>query len=70
MKHQNLGLSHSTKRSWRREFLGERVVPWVELAALAAQLMLEGRLSAAIPVLATDLCAEQAYPYRPMSTRG
>lgn len=45
MKQQSLGLSHSTKRTRRREFLGdmERVVPWTELVALVAPFMPEGR---------------------------
>lgn len=45
MKQQSLGLSHSTKRTRRREFLGdmERVVPWIELVALVAPFMPEGR---------------------------
>lgn len=45
MKQQSLGLSHSTKRTRRREFLGdmERVVLWVELVALVTPFMPEGR---------------------------
>ena len=45
MKQQRLGLSHSNKRTRRREFLGEieRVVPWTELVALVAPFMPEGR---------------------------
>ena len=45
MKQQSLGLAHSTKRTRRREFLGEmeRVVPWTELVELVAAFMPEGR---------------------------
>lgn len=45
MKQQSLGLGQSTKRTRRREFLGEmeRVVPWSDLVALVAPYMPEGR---------------------------
>jgi transposase, IS5 family len=45
MKQQSLGLGQSTKRTRRREFLGEmeRVVPWSELVALVSPHMPEGR---------------------------
>jgi len=45
MKQQCFGLSHSTKRTRRREFLGEmeRVVPRAELVAVVAPFMPEGR---------------------------
>jgi len=38
MKQQSLGLGQSSKRTRRREFLGEmeRVVPWTELVSLVA----------------------------------
>ena len=45
MKQQSLGVSHSSKRTRRREFLGdmERVVPWSDLVALVSPYMPEGR---------------------------
>jgi IS5 family transposase len=45
MKQQSLGLGQSTKRTRRREFLGEmeRVVPWSELVGLVAPYLPEGR---------------------------
>lgn len=45
MKQQCLGLGQSTKRTRRREFLGEmeRVVPWTELVALVSPYLPEGR---------------------------
>ena len=45
MKQQSLGLGSSSKRTRKREFLGEmeRVVPWGDLVALIAPYMPEGR---------------------------
>ncbi len=45
MKLQSLGLGSSSKRTRKREFLGEieRVVPWGDLVALIAPYMPEGR---------------------------
>jgi IS5 family transposase len=45
MKQQSLGLGQSTKRTRRREFLGEmeRVVPWGELVALVSPYLPEGK---------------------------
>lgn len=45
MKQASLGLGSSTKRTRKREFLGEmeRVVPWSELVALVTPYMPEGR---------------------------
>jgi IS5 family transposase len=45
MKQQSLGLGQSSKRTRRREFLGEmeRVVPWGDLVALVTPHMPEGR---------------------------
>ena len=45
MKQQSLGLGQSSKRTRRREFLGEmeRVVPWTELVSLVAPYLPEGR---------------------------
>jgi len=45
MKQQSLGLGSSSKRTRKREFLGEmeRVVPWSDLVALIAPYMPEGR---------------------------
>ncbi len=45
MKQQSLGLGQSTKRTRRREFLGEmeRVVPWSDLVALITPYLPEGK---------------------------
>lgn len=45
MKQQSLGLGQSTKRTRRREFLGEMesVVPWSDLVALVSPYMAEGK---------------------------
>ncbi len=45
MKQQSLGLGQSTKRTRRREFLGEmeQVVPWAALVALVSPYLPEGR---------------------------
>lgn len=45
MKQQSLGLGQSSKRTRRREFLGEMecVVPWTELVSLVAPYLPEGR---------------------------
>jgi transposase, IS5 family len=45
MKQQSLGLGQSTKRTRRREFLGEmeQVVPWSALVALVSPYLPEGR---------------------------
>jgi hypothetical protein len=45
MKQQSLGLGSSSKRTRKREFLGEmeRVFPWGDLVALIAPYMPEGR---------------------------
>ncbi|PXW95442.1 IS4 family transposase [Sphaerotilus hippei] len=45
MKQQSLGLGQSTKRTRRREFLGEmeQVVPWADLVALVSPHLPEGR---------------------------
>jgi IS5 family transposase len=45
MKQESLGLGQSSKRTRRREFLGEmeRVVPWGELVPLVSPYMSEGR---------------------------
>jgi hypothetical protein len=45
MKQQSLGLGQSSKRTRRREFLGEmeQVVPWAALVALVSPYLPEGR---------------------------
>ena len=45
MKQADLGLSLTTKRTCKREFLDEmnRVVPWAELVALVSPFAPEGK---------------------------